>query len=103
MKKLLSILIIALFCTACTREEFSTLEIVYHNGDTITLLPNYDNGNIISTEYYFDGELIGETTEMPFVYEYTLHAVSAGQHQIDTKTYTEKLVHISVRTINVEL
>lgn len=103
MKKLLSILIITLACAGCTKEEFSITEIVYHNGDTITLLPNYDNGNIISAEYYFDGELIGETTEMPFVYEYTLRGVSAGQHQIDTKTYSENIVHTSIKRIKVEL
>lgn len=103
MKKLLSILIITLACASCTKEEFSITEIVYHNGDTLTLLPNYDSGDIINVEYFFDGEQIADVREMPFVYEYKLHAVSAGQHQIDTKTYTEKLVHISVRTIKVEL
>lgn len=103
MKKLLSILIITLACAGCTKEEFSITEIVYHNGDTITLLPNYDSGDIINVEYFFDGEQIADVREMPFVYEYKLHAVSAGTHRIDIMTYTDKKVVNTIETINVEL
>lgn len=101
MKKLLLCLVGALSLGACSTETYvGTVE--YRNGDTYTIMPDYTVGDINRVEFYWDGELLGEASEMPFVYEYKIEGAKSGSHTAQSVTYTASTYSSKIYLIDVE-